>query len=139
MGLIRAGRPPEFGPGWLYIQVLHPHPRIPRSLLRGGAGQQRYVYNNVPLRPFRVVELEQMTDRIHNGRKEIGAFLRPYLNLVADFRTAWNKVVRWRVLYGLDRVIVTLPNGRIQLSEAEFQVWYEGYKARWREEKIPPG
>ena len=70
----------------------------------------------------------------HTGRKAIIAFLRPYLGLSDDTRTAWNMVRRWRSRYWQgDAVIQTLPNGKPSLDPEAFQLWWTRYKQHYSE------
>ncbi len=70
-----------------------------------------------------------MSDGWHVGRKAIIDYLKPYLALSDDTRTAWNMVRRWRMRYWTGTIIVQpLPNGKPALDPAAFESWWERYK-----------
>ncbi len=70
-----------------------------------------------------------MSDAWHVGRKAIIDYLKPYLALSDDTRTAWNMIRRWRVRYWMDTVIIQpLPNGKPALDPAAFEQWWKRYK-----------
>jgi hypothetical protein len=49
------------------------------------------------------------------GRKEIMQFLGV---------KSWRTVRRWKKRYGLDRLILSLPNGRPVLMKSEIRMWF---------------
>lgn len=59
------------------------------------------------------------------GRKEICAYLRPYLSLSKDTAMAWQKVRRWRIKYGLP--ILKQPTDKPYIDPEEFQRWWKEY------------
>lgn len=71
-----------------------------------------------------------MTVILHNGRKEIIAFLGPYLDLPPNPDSAWQKVTRWKKAYGLP--IERKPNGTPFLDESVFR----SYWIRFRKKRI---
>ena len=62
------------------------------------------------------------------GRKEIVAFLRPYIKLNPDADKAWRTVRRWRIRYGLP--IDTQPNGKPYIDPPRFTRWWNRYQIR---------
>lgn len=62
-----------------------------------------------------------MSNPWHIGRKEIIAYLRPYLGLSDDQETAWNMIRRWRINYGLP--VKKQPNGKPSICESVFISW----------------
>ncbi len=78
-----------------------------------------------------------MSDVWHVGRKAIIDYLKPYLALSDDTRTAWNMVRRWRVRYWIDTVIIQpLPNGKPALDPAAFEQWWERYKETYAKQAV---
>ena len=67
-----------------------------------------------------------MADGLCVGRKDIICFLRPYLGLSPDIKTAWNMVRRWRKRYRLP--VFTQPNGKPCLDPITFEAYWERYK-----------
>lgn len=77
-----------------------------------------------------------MTERLRNGTKEIIEYIRPRLGLsfMCEGDTckspAWRAIKRLMKLHGLDAIIIFLPSGRPQMSEADFDSWLEKYRRR---------
>ena len=67
----------------------------------------------------------------HIGRKRVVAYLRPYLELSADFSLAWRKVKRWKDRYGLP--LLYQPNGTPYLDAEEFHLWWGLYLEKSKE------
>ena len=64
----------------------------------------------------------------HIGRKAIIEYLRPYLDLPEDLKTAWQKVRRWRLRYGLP--IESQPNGKPYVDQGVFLEYWSKFSKR---------
>jgi hypothetical protein len=71
------------------------------------------------------------------GRKAIITFLKPYLGLSDNQRTAWKMIRRWRKNLGFDVLIRYQPNGKPYLDPLEFELWWGKYEELLRKaEKV---